>query len=92
MMGADATDRIATTSSSSFACDLKKWMEIMAAYENGGHAYHATMPTDALVIFSESMHDTVAVGFYELRQRQEELGTKVRGARLADCCWRPPDG
>ena len=78
MMGADATARIAATSSSSFACDLKKWMEIMAAYENGGHAYHATMPTDALVKFSESMHDTVAVGFDELRQRQEELGTKVR--------------
>ena len=78
MMGAAATEKIAATSSSSFACDLKKWMEIMAAYENGGHAYHATMPTDALVRFSESMHDTVAVGFGELRNRQEELGSKVR--------------
>ena len=78
MMGADAKERIAATSSSSFACDLKKWMEIMAAYENGGHAYHATMPTDALVKFSESMHDTVAVGFAELQQRQENLGANVR--------------
>ncbi len=78
MLGADATARIAATTSSSFACDLKKWMEIMAAYENGGHAYHATMPTDALVKFSASMHDTVAVGFDELRRRQKELGAKVR--------------
>lgn len=83
MMGADATKRIAATSSTSFACDLKKWMEIMAAYENGGHAYHATLPTDALVKFSESMHDTVAVGFDELQKRQVELGTKVR-ALLAE--------
>ena len=78
MMGSDATERIAATTSSSFACDLKKWMQIMAAYENGGHAYHATMPTDALVKFSESMHDTVAVGFDELQKRQQGLGTKVR--------------
>jgi len=78
MLSANAKERIAATASSSFACDLKKWMEIMAAYENGGHAYHATMPTDALVRFSESMHDTVAVGFDELRKRQQELGTKVR--------------
>jgi aspartate aminotransferase-like enzyme len=78
MLGADALERIASTSSSSFACDLKKWMEIMAAYENGGHAYHATMPTDALVQFSESMKDTVEFGFDELRAAQEELGTRVR--------------
>lgn len=78
MLGADAVDKIASTSSSSFACDLKKWMEIMAAYENGGHAYHATMPTDALVKFAESMKDTVEFGFDELRVAQEELGTRVR--------------
>jgi aspartate aminotransferase-like enzyme len=78
MLSAEAKKRIAATTSSSFACDLKKWMEIMAVYENGGHAYHATMPTDALVSFSESMHDTVAVGFAELRRRQQELGSKVR--------------
>ena len=79
MLSAMAKQRIAATTSSSFACDLKKWMEIMAAYENGGHAYHATMPTDALVKFSESMHETAALGFDELRGRQQELGTKARG-------------
>jgi aspartate aminotransferase-like enzyme len=78
MLGADALDRIATTTSSSFACDLKKWLEIMVAYETGGHAYHATMPTDALVRFSEAMKETEEVGFENLRARQQELGDKVR--------------
>lgn len=78
MLGETALERIGTTTSSSFACDLKKWMEIMAAYENGGHAYHATMPTDGLVSFCESMRDTVAFGFDEMRAAQEELGTRVR--------------
>lgn len=78
MLSADAQTRIATTSSSSFACDLKKWLDIMAAYENGGHAYHATMPTDALVKFSESMKETVEFGFDALRGAQKDLGKKVR--------------
>jgi aspartate aminotransferase-like enzyme len=78
MLGAEALARIGDTSSSSFACDLKKWLEIMQAYENGGHAYHATMPTDALVKFSESMSETVETGFDELREAQEALGEKVR--------------
>jgi aspartate aminotransferase-like enzyme len=78
MLGATALEKIATTSSSSFACDLKKWMDIMSAYENGGHAYHATMPTDALVKFSEAMKETVATGFDTLRAAQEDLGGKVR--------------
>jgi len=78
MLGATALEKIATTSSSSFACDLKKWMDIMSAYENGGHAYHATMPTDALVKFCESMKETVAAGFDTLRAAQEDMGGKVR--------------
>jgi aspartate aminotransferase-like enzyme len=52
MLGERALEVMAGTSSSSFACDLKKWHDIMKAYENGGHAYHATMPTDALDVFS----------------------------------------
>ena len=78
MLGAEALKRIGLTSSSSFACDLKKWLEIMSAYEKGGHAYHATMPTDALVRFSESMRNTVEFGFGELRAAQGELGARVR--------------
>jgi len=78
MLGAEALGRIGATTSSSFACDLKKWLEIMRAYENGGHAYHLTMPTDALVRFSESMKETVEFGFDELRQAQVELGARVR--------------
>ncbi|MGI9249032.1 MAG: aminotransferase class V-fold PLP-dependent enzyme [Woeseiaceae bacterium] len=78
MLGAEALDRIATTTSSSFACDLKKWLEIMSAYENGGHAYHATMPTDALVQFSDSMKETEEFGLEKSRIAQQELGYRVR--------------
>jgi aspartate aminotransferase-like enzyme len=71
------------TTSSSFACDLKKWLEIMRAYENGGHAYHATMPTDALTVFRDVMKETEAYGFEKVREEQQELGDRVR-VLLAD--------
>ena len=78
MLGERALERIAGTTSSSFACDLRKWLEIMRAYENGGHAYHATMPTDALRAFRDAMKETAAHGFETVRERQLELGRKVR--------------
>jgi aspartate aminotransferase-like enzyme len=78
MLGDTALRRIADTTSSSFACDLKKWLEIMRAYENGGHAYHATMPTDALRTFRDTMKETEAYGFDRVRTEQLELGRKVR--------------
>lgn len=78
MLGERALERIAQTSSSSFACDLRKWLEIMQAYENGGHAYHATMPTDALRTFRDAMKETEADGFEAVRAGQIELGRRVR--------------
>jgi len=78
MLGRAAAERIDNTTSSSFACDLRKWLEIMTAYENGGHAYHATMPTDALKNFRDTMKETEAAGFESVRQEQLELGRKVR--------------
>ena len=78
MLGESALERIAQTKSTSFAADLQRWLQIMQAYENGGHAYHATMPTDALVRFHESMRETVAFGLKEIEQKQWELGTRVR--------------
>ena len=66
------------TTSSSFACDLKKWLQIMEAYENGGHAYHATMPTDALTRLREVMQETRAYGFEKVKVEQQALGNKVR--------------
>jgi aspartate aminotransferase-like enzyme len=78
MLGEQALERIAATTSSSFACDLRKWLEIMQAYENGGHAYHATMPTDALKKFRDTMKETEAYGFDRVRDEQLELGRKVR--------------
>src|SRR5262249_25088935 len=63
VLGDEARARIETTTSTSFACDLRKWLSIMEAYENGGHAYHATMPTDALVRLRDTMLETEAYGF-----------------------------
>ena len=66
------------TTSSSFACDLKKWLQIMEAYEKGGHAYHATLPTDALTRLRDAMKETRAYGFAKVRDEQIALGSKVR--------------
>lgn len=78
MLSEAARTRIESTTSTSYACDLKKWLQIMAAYEAGGHAYHATMPTDALVKFRDTMKETEAYGFAKVRAEQQELGDKVR--------------
>ncbi|MGB3622869.1 alanine--glyoxylate aminotransferase family protein [Ketobacter sp. MCCC 1A13808] len=78
MFSENARQRIDNTHSSSFACDLKKWLQIMEAYENGGHAYHATMPTDALKTFRDTMKETEALGFEKIRDAQQELGDRVR--------------
>ena len=78
MLSERARAAIDGTTSSSFACDLKKWLQIMEAYENGGHAYHATMPTDALSRLRDVMQETRAYGFEKVRAEQIELGAKVR--------------
>ena len=78
MLGERARAAIDDTTSTSFAADLKKWLQIMEAYERGGHAYHATMPTDALLITRDAMMETRAKGFEHLRSRQIELGRRVR--------------
>jgi len=83
MMSELARTRIDDTASSSFSADLKKWMQIMEAYEGGGHAYHATMPTDAIVKFHESMKETEEYGFDKVRDEQQELGDKVRALMAA---------
>ncbi len=66
------------TNSSSFTLDLKKWSDIMKAYLGGKHAYHATMPTDGLIVFCNVMKEVRAQGFAKLKSRQQELGERVR--------------
>lgn len=78
MLSARARQAIDATTSSSFACDLKKWLQIMETYESGGHAYHATMPTDALVHLRDVMQETQRYGFEAVRAEQLALGTQVR--------------
>jgi aspartate aminotransferase-like enzyme len=77
-LGERARTRIDDTTSSSFACDLRKWLQIMEAYEAGGHAYHATMPTDALAQVRDVMLETESYGFDKVRQEQLELGRQAR--------------
>lgn len=77
-LSARARERIDSTVSTSFACDLKKWLQIMETFENGGHAYHATMPTDALAALRDVMQETENYGFARVRTEQQVLGQKVR--------------
>ena len=83
MLSDRAVARLDETTSDSFAIDLKKWHQIMLAYEGGGHAYHATMPTDALRDFRDTMLETREYGFERLKEAQWELGNAVR-AMLVD--------
>jgi aspartate aminotransferase-like enzyme len=78
MLSELARTRIEATNSTSFACDLRKWLQIMEAYESGGHAYHATLPTDALTNLRNVMRETRSYGFEKVRAAQQELGNKVR--------------
>ena len=78
MLSERALERLGQTKSTSFSCDLAKWHQIMQAYENGGHAYHATMPTDGLRSFAAVIAETEAFGFELAKARQIELGARVR--------------
>ncbi len=78
MLSERARSAIESTQSTSFACDLKKWLNIMETYEKGGHAYHTTMPTDALTRLRDVMMETRAYGFDKVRQEQFEIGRQVR--------------
>ncbi len=78
VLGERARERIDATTSTSFACDLKKWLQIMEAFEAGGHAYHATMPTDALAAMRDVMLETEAYGFARVCEEQKELGRQIR--------------
>jgi aspartate aminotransferase-like enzyme len=78
MLSSNASKKIHDTKSTSYSCDLLKWFQIMQAYENGGHAYHATMPTDAIKHFRDTINETAEFGFYNARQKQQELGDRVR--------------
>lgn len=78
MLSERARQAIEGTTSTSFAADLKKWLQVMEAYENGGHTYHTTMPTDALARLDQVMRETKEYGFEKVRQEQITLGAKVR--------------
>ena len=78
MLSQNAINVMEKTESSSFSCDLKKWFSIMNAYENNGHAYHATMPTDSLVKFEKTVKETEEFGFENARDKQNYIGNHIR--------------
>jgi aspartate aminotransferase-like enzyme len=78
MLSEAARAHLDTTTSSSFAADLRKWQSIMDAYESGAHAYHATMPTDSLRVARNAMQETASHGFAAIRAAQERLGQGAR--------------
>ncbi len=83
MLGERARERIESTQSSSYSCDLRKWLQIMEAYESGGHLYHATLPTDALASLRDVMLETKAIGFDKVKEAQWAMGRKVRAMLVA---------
>ena len=78
MLSERARQAIDATQSTTFAMDLKKWLQIMETYEGGGHAYHTTLPTDALVRLRDTMKETEVYGYARVREEQVELGRRVR--------------
>ena len=83
MLSDAAIKKVESTESNSFSLDLKQWLTVMRAYENGGHAYHATMPTDSLRQFRDTINEAKEIGFDKLRDAQWELGKRIRKV-LAD--------
>jgi aspartate aminotransferase-like enzyme len=83
MLGEAGRAAVTSTTSSSFAVDLGKWLTITEAYTQGQTPYHATLPTDSLAHNAAIMVETRDRGLDTLRAAQEELGRRVR-ALLAD--------
>merc|ERR1711916_199358 len=77
MMSQNALDKMEQTNSTSFVIDLKKWNTVMNAYYNGGHMYHATMPTDGISRFNQIIKETNKFGYDKICDAQWELGKKA---------------
>ncbi len=82
MLSERARKAIDGTTSTTFAMDLKKWLQVMETYESGAHMYHTTLPTDALLRLQEAMLETEAYGFAKVREEQIALGRRVRALLL----------
>lgn len=73
-----ALKELESSASSSFALDLKQWLNVMQAYEEGGHRYYATLPTMTLLTLRDEMLEAKGRGFELLQEQQVVLGRRVR--------------
>jgi aspartate aminotransferase-like enzyme len=78
MLNEAAVEACRAGGSTSYAVDLGRWLAIMEAYLGGGHAYHGTLPTDALRMARDAMLETRSIGFGRLAAAQWEQGEAVR--------------
>lgn len=78
MLGPRGLEAVDSTTSSSFAMDLGKWLAISQAYVDGLSPYHATLPTDSIAANAVIAAQTRDRGLDTLRASQVELGQGVR--------------
>lgn len=81
MLGERGLEHMKKTQSSSFIVDMNKWHAVMNAYIGGGHMYHLTMPTDALITFENIVRESrEQIGLDVLEKKQWELGRRTVAA------------
>ena len=74
MLGERGTHATRNTTSTSMVINMRKWLEVMDSYVNGGFAYYTTMPTDALSLFNGAANETKKIGFEKVKQMAWDLG------------------
>ena len=77
MLSKSAKELVLQSKATSFALDLKAWLGIITAYENGGHAYYATMPTDGLRQLRDTLKECQTIGFDVLKNAQMTLAQQI---------------
>lgn len=78
MLSPRAVEAVNNTTSTSMVLNLKKWLAVADAYENGGFMYYTTMPTDAMVLFNKAAQETKKYGFERVKNEFWELGMETR--------------
>ena len=78
MLNKNAREKIKKTTSSSYSCDLHKWLTVMESYEDNNYTYHTTFPTDGLKNFRTNILEIKKIGYQKTTDLQIQLGQKMR--------------